>query len=461
MIIHQMDVDTAFLNATLQEEIYMIPPAGLTGIQPGQVLKLNKSLYGLKQSPRNFNMEINDTLLSLGFTRCTSDTCIYVKTVNGNDMYVAIYVDDIIIACKDEELIKEVKAEIASKYKVKDMGEMDWYLGMRYTRDPTTGIITLDQSKYAGDVLTRFKEWYKISPYYTTPMDENLKLHKWTEAYDATLSAKSKQYVKDYPYKQVVGSLLYLAIWTRPDITYAVHSVARHNAHPTLEAVHACSRILSYIYVTKSLGLTFYPGNRKLSTFVDSSFADIPGDNKSTGGMIQFLGYSPIYWETFVANTTIPLSTAESEYVAAHVAGKEVMSTNNLLTEMNHPQQTTPIYEDNQACITIALQEASKHKTKHILTKVHYIRDLVQKKIVDIIYISTHLQLADIFTKALGKTLFLKHRDVILGRPPSDELAMYLASVQELYHYNRTNDEIDNTVHFHANYKPRWMNGFT
>jgi hypothetical protein len=177
--------------------------------------------------------------------------------------------------------------------------------------------------------------------------------------------------------------------------------------------------------------------------------------------MIQFLGYSPIYWETFVANTTIPLSTAESEYVAAHVAGKEVMSTNNLLTEMNHPQQTTPIYEDNQACITIALQEASKHKTKHILTKVHYIRDLVQKKIVDIIYISTHLQLADIFTKALGKTLFLKHRDVILGRPPSDELAMYLASVQELYHYNRTNDEIDNTVHFHANYKPRWMNGFT
>jgi hypothetical protein len=80
---------------------------------------------------------------------------------------------------------------------------------------------------------------------------------------------------------------------------------------------------------------------------------------------------------------------------------------------------------------------------------------------VDIIYISTHLQLADIFTKALGKTLFLKHRDVILGRPPSDELAMYLALVQELYHCNRTNDEIDNTVHFHANYKPRWMNGFT
>jgi hypothetical protein len=192
MIIHQMNVDTAFLNATLQEEIYMIPPAGLTAIKPGQVLKLNKSLYGLEQSPCNFNLEINDTLLSLGFTRCTTDTCIYVKTVNGNDMYVAIYVDDIIIACKDEEPIEEVKAQLASKYKVKDMGEMDWYLGMRYTRDPTTGIITLDQSKYAGNVLTRFKGLCKISPHYSTSMNENLRLHKWTESYDATLSAKSK-----------------------------------------------------------------------------------------------------------------------------------------------------------------------------------------------------------------------------------------------------------------------------
>ena len=157
----------------------------------------------------------------MGFKRCMSDTCMYTNNINGNDVYIAIYVDDIIIAC------------------------------------------------------------------------------------------------------------------------------VRHCVHPTLEAVHACNRILEYLSLTKHLGLKFFPGNKRLTCFVDSSFADVPGDNKSTGGMIQFLGYSPIYWETFVANTTIPLSTAESEYVAAHVAGKEVMSTNNLLTEMNHPQQTTPIYEDN------------------------------------------------------------------------------------------------------------------
>ena len=206
--------------------------------------------------------------------------------------------------------------------------------------------------------------------------------------------------------------------------------------------------------MTRRLGLTFYPSNLKLTTFVDSSFSDIPEGRKSTGGLIQYLGFSPIYWETFVANTTIPLSTAEAEYVAAHVAGKEIMSTNNLLREMKYPQHNVPLFEDNQACITIALQEASKHKTKHIDNKIHYIRDLIQKKYVDIIYISTHLQLADIFTKALGKILYLKFRDNILGKPPSDDLAMYLASIRELHHHNRSEEEIDNQLHFHTDYQP-------
>jgi hypothetical protein len=278
-------------------------------------------------------------------------------------------------------------------------------------------------------------------------MEENIKLPKWTETYQQQLSPRCQEYIKKYPYRQVVGSLLYLAIWTRPDITFAVHTVAKHSMHPTLEAVHACNRILNYIEHTQHLGLTFCPGHIRLTSFVDSSFADVIENRKSTGGLIQYIGTSPVYWDSFVANTTVPLSTAESEYVAAHVAGKEIMATNNLLVELNYPQHNVPLYEDNEACIKIALQESSKHKTKHVENKIHYIRDLIQKKIVDIIKINTQIQLADMFTKALGREVFLRHRDVLLGIPPSGPLREFLEKTKRLYHDKRTFQQIDEHLH--------------
>ncbi len=128
----------------------------------------------------------------MGFTRCMSDTCMYTNNINGNDVYIAIYVDDIIIACVDEATIIGIKQQISEKYTIKDMGVMDWYLGMRYTRDPKTGIITLDQSKYTEDILVKFQKLYRKRPYSNTPMEENLKLPKWTEEYEKTLSVKGK-----------------------------------------------------------------------------------------------------------------------------------------------------------------------------------------------------------------------------------------------------------------------------
>ncbi len=116
------------------------------------------------------------------------------------------------------------------------------------------------------------------------------------------------------------------------------------------------------------------------------------------------------------------------------------MATNNLLVELNYPQHNVPLYEDHEACIRIALQESSKHKkTKHVENKIRYIRDLIQKKIVDIIKINTQIQLADIiFTKALGREVFLRHRDVLLGIPPSGPLQEFLEKTKRLYHDKRT-----------------------
>lgn len=155
-IIYQIDINTAFLKATLNENIYMLSPEGLH-IPEGKVLLLKESLYELKQSPRNFNKTLNKTIVNMCFARCMSDTCMYINNINGKDVYIAIYVDDIIIACVDESIIVSIKQQIAEKYTTKDMEVMDWYLGRRYITDSTTGIITLDQSKYTENILVKFK----------------------------------------------------------------------------------------------------------------------------------------------------------------------------------------------------------------------------------------------------------------------------------------------------------------
>ena len=209
-----------------------------------------------------------------------------------------------------------------------------------------------------------------------------------------------------------------------------------------MQAIHAAQWLLQYLRSTKHYGLVFIKGDMKIYNYVDSSFADIVEDRRSTAGQITYLGYSPIQWDSFVCdNYTIPCSVAEAEYVAACEAGKAIMSIRNLLIQLNVFQQNEMImFEDNQACITIAMQEASKRKTKHVLLSAHYIRDLVKRGFVAMVHIPTSIQLADIFTKPLGEEVFNRHLSVILGNPPSDSLLTYLNAIGQ---YNFSCDNIN------------------
>jgi hypothetical protein len=420
-----MDIETAFLNAYLDEDIYLSAPDGME-LPEGKCLKLKKSLYGLKQSPRNFNLDLNKHILSMGFIRTVSDACVYTHNINGFDITIAIYVDDLIIACSDLDTIKLVKAQVAERYKVKDMGEMDWYLGMRYTRDAITGTIKLDQSKYAQDILDRFNHIYKQTAYRDVPMMGNSILQPWTDDYDNDLTDEQLSKIAAFPYRQIVGSLLYLAVWTRPDLQYAVISVAKHSHNPTLEAIRACKWLLEYLNCTKDRGLEFHKGENTLSGFVDSSFGDCTFTKKSTCGNIIYLGTSPISWDSFIPKTTVALSTAEAEYTAAHFCAKTMCGHNNFLTELGYPQNGIILYEDNQASIQMAVQIASTHRTKHIAIQIHHLRDLIEKKFIHMVYIPTKIQVADILTKALGYQVFSVHLDTLFGIPPVKQLKEYI-----------------------------------
>ena len=233
MLLHQMDVMTAFLNGTLEEDIYMEQPDCY--VEQGKedlVCKLRKSLYGLKQSPRCWNKAFTELMKSISFNQSTADPCIYVQ-----DTYiVAVYVDDLIIATKTPEEMQEVKQLQSSQFQMKDMGGLHYCLDTTIEQDTTEKSIGLYQKQYLLKMLKRFKvEDAKPVP---TPADPNVRLCK-----DDGVSKS----VDSTTYQSMVGSLLYAAIATRPDIPHAVAVVSKYNSNPSEAHLTAVKRILRYL----------------------------------------------------------------------------------------------------------------------------------------------------------------------------------------------------------------------
>lgn len=235
MLLHQMDVTTAFLNGTLKEEVYMKQPEGF--VAEGKehlVCKLTKSIYGLKQSPRCWNAALDGHLRDIGLSQSTSDPCIY--TSEGGSVILAVYVDDIILAARSEQRMREVKKAIADAFTVKDMGELKYFLGVTVDQETSPVAIWIGQPSYTKRVLEKFMmdEAKSVS----TPVDASAKLTKTDEGeetFDQGL------------YQSAVGSLLYLSTWTRPDIAYAVGNVAKFCTRPSTTHWIAVKRIMRYL----------------------------------------------------------------------------------------------------------------------------------------------------------------------------------------------------------------------
>jgi hypothetical protein len=175
--LHQLDVDSAFLYADLDEEVFMTPPPGME-LEEEFCLKLLKSLYGLKQAPRNWNKNIVEHIKSLGFKQCVLDNCLFVKQSGGNMYLISLYVDDILVAGSNLEEVENIKRQFTKRYEMKDLGELNYYLGMKITR--TQNAIKLDQSGYVRDILEKYGYLLagKEGKVVNTPMERDLKLRK-------------------------------------------------------------------------------------------------------------------------------------------------------------------------------------------------------------------------------------------------------------------------------------------
>ena len=245
--IHQMDVKTAFLNGDLNEEIYMDQPEGFISLgQEKKVCRLVKSLYGLRQTPKQWHEKFGKVIMSNVFTINECDKCVYVKDTNNGYVIVCLYVDDMLILGINNYIITTTKKMLSSKFNIKDLGVANVILGIKISR--TSGGLILFQSHYIEKLLNNFdKDESKIA---RTPVDINLHLSK-----------NIGQRISQLEYSRIIGSLMYVMNCTRPDIAYSVSKLSRYMSNPGINHCKAIIRVLRYLRYTQNYGLHFtrYP----------------------------------------------------------------------------------------------------------------------------------------------------------------------------------------------------------
>ena len=394
MFIHQMDVVTAFLNGTLEEDIYMEQPEGyVVAGKENLVCHLKKSLYGLKQSPRCWNKSFKEFMISLGFEQSTADPCVFIREVNDQLAIVAVHVDDLILLTETEQEMIKLKASLATRFKMKDMGKIHYCLGVNIkTMD---GVLQMSQEQYILKILHKYK--LQDSKPVSTPMDLNVKLVKH--------DGYSKP-VDPVAYQSMVGSLIYAAIATRPDIAQAVGTLAKFNSSPNEAHLTAVKRVFRYLKGTVKLHLQYETSEKDMEGYSDADWAADAEDRRSTSGNVFIMSNGAISWAS-QKQPTVALSTAEAEYIALCLATQECVWLRQLNKDLRIDcSSPTTIHEDNQGTIAMSKNPVLHKRTKHIDIKFHFVREKIHDKTINLKYCPTHEMVADIFTKPLPRGQF-------------------------------------------------------
>ena len=394
--IDQMDVVTAFLANLLEEEIYMEQPEGFTD-GTDKVCKLERSIYGLKQSARLWNKRLDARLKEIGFDQTHSDHCVYINKSTG--VIVAIWVDDLIIFGKDSVGVDLLKRQLSEAFDMKDMGKLQYFLGIQVHRDRKNRLIQIHQRGYTNIILKRFG--MENSAPVSTPMATGTKLCKST---DESTPADQKQYQSN------VGSQMYDMLCTRPDLAYTISQISQFSTNPSTIHETAAKRSLRYLNGTRNFGIT-YDGSKGLvlETYCDADYGG-GEDRKSISGLLVNLCGGAIVWGS-KKQTSTAVSSTESEYMALLLAAKESIWIQQLLSELEYSAiNGNVIYCDNQGAIALANNPEYHARTKHIDIQYHFIRECVQNGKIDLIYCPTEDMLADAMTKALARD---RHMDLL------------------------------------------------
>ncbi|SGZ03860.1 BQ5605_C032g11026 [Microbotryum silenes-dioicae] len=404
--VHQADIDKAYLHGKLDKPLYIRVPDGI--YMPGKVLQLHRSLYGLRQAGRIWNDEIDSALSALGYAATESDHCVYVRTAGDERHYIALYVDDLLMISPSLPEIERTLQGLEQRYGVKRLGEAEYILGIQIRRSDD-GSITLSQEQYLKDVLARFgmSDAHPVA----TPMQPDLRLE--VELQPTPFPDRTR-------YLQAIGSLMYASTGTRPDLAYTVGYLARFSRAPSTAAWGAIKHAFRYVAGTLSHGLRFAHGaSPPLVGYSDCNWGACLSSSKSTMGYNFIYAGAAVSWSSRL-QSRVADSTCDAEYLGLSHAGKEAIFLRQLFGELGlSSSEPVLIYGDNQGANALTKNPVFHARTRHIRLREHFVRDMVSLGDIVIQYITTSEMTADIFTKALSRDLFARHR----GRLGAGQLA--------------------------------------
>lgn len=398
----QLDVKQAFLQADLQEPLYMRMPPHLSdrnGDGAQLVCRLKKSLYGLKQAAREWASVLTQRLLEYGFIQSSIDTCVYRHNGNGPDdlLICLVYVDDLILAYASEHARKRFVDYITGCLPIDDRGQLQWVLRMEISRPKGEKAIVLSQQQYALKLAARYHPEYAEGPRFDSPMDETIDLVA-APSPEPSSSEHAVMATKRAAYMSAVGALLWLAAGTRPDITHSVSTLARFCSNPGDVHYRALQRCISYVGQTASHVLRLAPdAAHHLQVYSDASWA---AQHSISGGVILYMGCPISWWSR--RQRSVSSSTAQAEYFAASLASREGVYARDFVADIGYSATApTPLLLDSKAAIDLAEDPVAFKKTKHIMRAAYELRERVAHDVYKTVFVPSENQLADILTKSL------------------------------------------------------------
>ena len=411
--IRHSDVQSAFVQAPLHDELYINLPKGMptTNANGNQIAyKLLTSLYGIRQAPRVWYNLVNKTLLAMQFTMSQVEPCLFTKNVNTDKaIIIVLIVDDLIETSPDETILLNFEIEFKKVFTLGSTGPIDWWNGIKVIYNQQTCTITLNQRAHIDQLLLRFNMTECIP--IATPTDPSIKLIPATEEELLTTTDKTI-------YQSIVGGLMYIACTVNPAIQFAVNQCASYMASPGTSHLIAAKRILRYLKGNSNIVLCYSPSNTHnqiLIPYSDASWGGEIHDARSITGTCILLNGAAVSWQSKRQQTTA-LSSTEAEYMAITETAKTLSFLTILCKDIGIIQpRPLPIYSDNQSAIQITGNPVSSLRTRHINIRHHFIKEKVIEGDIIVLFVPTASMLADILTKSLTKGPFIQIRDAIHG----------------------------------------------